>query len=365
MTDATGANLLSGPRGRRVCLSLLTSANPSLRSLVQSWESGRGGTLYQAYLTDASRIASASAPPVPSSSSEVVEGIRGAAAEVTSSTLVAALIESVDAARYWQEPDETDRLLAHSRIQAALAPVAETIASSPEAAWWSTPLDRERQRYVQWLDETPWEPPALTGARPQLEQWKARTLADELQSRELPHGVTANVSGYWWSAPQLVPLVTTTRALPSLAAVKLVLVEDTFGWQHARVWPLRPASGARVFEITGPDAWAELAGRYPLDVSLSRRHDWWRVTGHDGSWLIPDWGAVASDYDAVHLTVLGYLTTAGRALPVGDSHTVLAGWDPDETYWLSDVLAESGTPTEWHRNTSDSLVWWFIGPPRT
>jgi hypothetical protein len=340
MTDATGADLLSGPRGRRVCLSLLAETDPRLRALERRAEVGRASLHFVSTLKDLVTEASEQLP-----------------SEFGEFALMTALLESVDAARYWQEPYEVDRLLADPRVQAALAPVAEAVASSPEAAWWSTPLDRERQRYVQWLDETPGEPPALVGARPQLEQWKARTVADELQSRERPYGLAENVSGYWWSAPQLVPLVTTTRALPLLAAVGLVLVEDTFGWQQARVWSLRPASDARVFEITGSDAWAELAGRYPLDVSLSRRHDWWRATGYDGSWLIPDWAAVASDYDAVHLTVLGYLTTAGRALSFGDSHAVLAGWNPDETYWLADVLAESGTPSEWRREPSDPLGW--------
>ena len=71
---------------------------------------------------------------------------------------------------------------------------------------------------------------------------------------------------------------------------------------------------------------------------------------HGGAWLIPDWVAVASDYDAVHLAVIGYLTTAGRALPVLDACTVLAGWDPDQTFWLTDILKESGEPTEWSIN---------------
>jgi len=47
---------------------------------------------------------------------------------------------------------------------------------------------------------------------------------------------------------------------------------------------------------------------------MSRRHDWWRVTGSAGAWMIPDWVAVAADYDAVHLTVGGYLTTAEPCL---------------------------------------------------
>ena len=71
------------------------------------------------------------------------------------------------------------------------------------------------------------------------------------------------------------------------------------------------------------------------------------ATGWAGRWLIPDFAAVAADYDAVHLSVAGYLTTAGRALSVDDGRTVLAGWNPDQTFWLTEVLASSGPPANW------------------
>jgi hypothetical protein len=45
--------------------------------------------------------------------------------------------------------------------------------------------------------------------------------------------------------------------------------------------------------ISCPADWAELVGRYPIDVSRSRRHDWWRATGWAGRWLVPDFAAVA------------------------------------------------------------------------
>lgn len=333
--------LLSGPRGRRMCLSVLAAVDQSLWSLVRHVDMGR------AEPDATSRLAEALSAP----------GLLDIAREADGDSLRAALTESVDAARYWQAPDETDRVLNDARVRDALVPVAEVVASLPDAAWWSTPLDRANQRYVQWLDETPLEPPALTGAIANLARWRAATRADESRAVERPRNVTANFSGNWWSAPMLVPLVTTTRALPALGAVKLALTEDGFGWESARVWPLQPSSECQVFEITGPDAWVELVGRYPMDVSLSRRHDWWRATGHEGTWLIPDWAAVASDFDAVHLTMLGYLATAGRALPVGDSHTVLAGWNPDETYWLADVLTKDGVPEDWCRDRRGSRRW--------
>jgi hypothetical protein len=66
---------------------------------------------------------------------------------------------------------------------------------------------------------------------------------------------------------------------------------------------------------------------------------------------MPDWPAVAEDWDAVHLSVAGYLTTAGRALAVDEgTATVLAGWPPDATFWLADVLRVLGSATSWRRD---------------
>lgn len=144
----------------------------------------------------------------------------------------------------------------------------------------------------------------------------------------------------------LTGLTMTSRSLPGLGAARLALVEDGLGWRRADVWPLTPTSGCRVYEITGPEAWSDLVVRHPMEVTASKRHDWWRTTGVDGTWFIPDWTRVAADFDAIHLTVTGYLTTAGRALPAGHGQTVLAGWSPDETYWLADVLTADGPPVE-------------------
>jgi hypothetical protein len=131
--------------------------------------------------------------------------------------------------------------------------------------------------------------------------------------------------------------------------MQLLLTEDDAGWEHARVWPLRPTGEVRVFEVTGPEAWAALVEAYPLPLTASRRHDWFRTTGVDSEWFIPDWAAVANDYDAVHLTMVGYLTTPGTAIPVRGGASVLAGWNADETYWLADVLEPAGEPVEWER----------------
>ncbi len=145
--------------------------------------------------------------------------------------------------------------------------------------------------------------------------------------------------------------------LGSLGPVGLMLVEDSLGWERALVTAVDVPAGARVLEIDGPDVWAQLCRRHPLPVTAARRHDWYRATGRgDITWVQPDWAGVADEVDAVHLTVAGYLTTAGRAIPIGQAAaSVLAGWDPDATYWLTDRPTAVGPPRGWSLDRSAGM----------
>ncbi|MNL69614.1 hypothetical protein D3C87_1944960 [compost metagenome] len=88
-----------------------------------------------------------------------------------------------------------------------------------------------------------------------------------------------------------------------------------------------------------------------MEVTASRRHDWFRVTGRDGRWLIPDWERVAQRWDAVHLTTLGYLSSATMLIDIDSEYaTVIAGWGPDSTIWLTDAAREWSEPRQqWNR----------------
>ena len=54
----------------------------------------------------------------------------------------------------------------------------------------------------------------------------------------------------------------------------------------------------RVLEIRCAEDWLRLCRAHPLEVSASRRHDWYRTTGMVGPWVIPDWSTVAQEADA-------------------------------------------------------------------
>ncbi len=275
---------------------------------------------------------------------------------VNEELLLECVAASVDEARYWQEPDEMDVALADPRLSAALAPVAARIAASPAATWWSAGLDPSRQVFVDKREGSVKAAPAFQGARAVLEVWRDQATGPGTRHRG------QWVGGPWWSTPhrsmlakdlerygQHPPVVAaTTRSRPGLGAVGLLLEEDTHEAPMALCWPVRPSGSVRVFEIDGADKWMELVSTYGIDVTGKRIAHWSIATGLDRRWVIPDWSAVASDYDAVHLTVNGYLTTSGRALSMGtESATFVAGWSPDVSFWLSDALEVVGPPQSW------------------
>ncbi len=267
---------------------------------------------------------------------------------------LAALADAVAWAVYWQEPTENHLV----RPGVSLQDVAERLAGGEATVGWEDPVALGDQHIVHL-------------AVPGHEEWTPRpaglraglaALADEA-ARTYPMHDRAGwpidwrtVSAVWWSAPIMREGVHTTRAVDGVP-FGLTLVEDDPGADRGRTWPVRTTRPPRVLEIGRPDDWVALVRRYPVDVTAGKRGDWWRATGRDGGWLIPDWPAVADNWDAVHLSIAGYLTTAGRPLDVTEGYaTVLAGWDPDATFWFDDLIELAGPSTGWARDR-DSLRW--------
>ena len=346
----TADALLAGPRGRSLCVNLLDDRLTSL-----------GGRVRGAWVDALHYLRTGDAERCARKLSECARTADLSGTQFDGSALLSGLRAAVDFAWYWQEPDDEDQGFAGEAAREALRPIAEAVvaaAGTPDAHWWTEPVDRSRQRYTQFLDQHPLPEPLLTGAAESAGAWLASTLDDERSAHDRPEDPAAPYSGHWWSSPTHSRLPVTTRGLPALGAVRLVLVEDGLGWQSARCWPVAPEDGARVYEVCGPGQWAELVDRYPLDVSKSRRHDWWRATGRAARWLIPDYAAVAADWDAVHVSVAGYLTTAGIAIPADDGAcTMLAGWDPDATWWLNDVLSLTSPPEDWREDDQAPFGW--------
>ncbi|NLP83713.1 hypothetical protein HF576_07630 [Microbacterium sp. CFH 90308] len=347
--------LLAGPRGRRLCFEFAMAcarrgtpdAQDAATAVAWAVYALGSGTLAQLF----GDVKAERFVPPTVSPSQAAEAFATIPLQSPSRALLRdALADSVGNARYWQEADGADRLAAEEDFSAPLRRVAEVIASGPDAGWWLSPVDERNQ----WA--TPREgggrPPAELGA--ELAAWRRHVLDDDVRAAaERPADVTANWSGEWWSTPPF-GLVRTSRAFSDDGPAGLWFVEDSLGGDDAVALPV-DAYPSRVIEIRSPEDWADLCRRHPLDVTASRRHDWYRVTGRDGRWVIPDWSGVATEADGVHLTVTGYLSAATRSIDLDGSHaSVLAGWNPDETYWFRGVSARPADQERWRR---DDGVW--------
>jgi hypothetical protein len=275
---------------------------------------------------------------------------------IDSGAIDRALAAAVDTSRPWQEPDGEDVLAAIPEVKAALIPIAEHVMTASSMQWWS-----QGRQVEQWaVDWRPADDPAPLTRDPTrvLAVWALDTRAEEVRAeKERPRDAHANWSGTWWSFPH--GTLQTIGRVP----LGLSLMEDSFGEEHATLIPVRGVG--RTYELRTVDDWVSLCREYPLEVTASRRHDWFRCTGHDGAWVIPDWEKVAKRWDAVHLTALAYLNGANRALLVdADTSTVLAGWNPDTTMWLTDVAREwEGPRQHWQRCTSQEAWTKIPGAP--
>jgi hypothetical protein len=271
---------------------------------------------------------------------------------------LAALADATVMAAYWQEPIEHH--LARSDV--ALAPIAERLVASGATAGWDGPIALDEQHIADVEPDDYLVPtPRPAGQRARLAPLAAQHTQGFATHDQVGNPIDWRIcSAMWWSAP-ITPYGLSTTRMADGAPLGLTLIEDAPSADRGRSWPVRIAPAARILELGTPADWIDVTRRYPLDVSAGKRGDWWRATGRDGAWLMPDWAAAAADWDGVHLSIAGYLTTAGRALVVDEQFaTVLAGWDPDATYWLDDVVQVTGEAVEWVRD-QDTNRWQRVG----
>lgn len=339
-TTSTADTLLSGPRGRRMLLDYVMDAERIRRP--EPHDDSFGSAVFLAsYHLDPDRDSSVLFGPGADEARQTVVTADDVAhrlsevplPEVTEVALRSALAAATDTARYWQDPDGEDILVTTEPVRHELRRVAEHIARSQHSQWWTTALAETDQWVIVSRDDDSPDTFESTAAE-LLSDWHEHTLAAEARAADRPTDPKANWSGYWWSNPSVR---CSTRALFDGTPAELWFVEDSMGWKRVAVRQVDAPAGARIYEIDGAQAWAELCRRFPLEVTADKRHDWYRTTGRSGRWVIPNWQLVAESYTGVHLTVMGYLAAAGTAIGVDDeTASVIAGWAPDATCWLTD-----------------------------
>lgn len=149
-----------------------------------------------------------------------------------------------------------------------------------------------------------------------------------------------------------------------------------------RWWmPARPE--ARVFEIHRPADWARLVTAHPR---AAEPHPGWELPGvnqhvtdisplvesgeHRAArvavrhHVVPDWQSVANQYDGVHLSWAGFITSEGFISNLGDGDvTMLRYWFSERTLWLADVFGDPHRAPDPHINFETGNSWPPM-PPR-
>ncbi|MDN4481808.1 hypothetical protein [Demequina muriae] len=349
--DALADRLTRGPRGRRLLLELLTSGDERAREA--AFFASRGLSDSAASFGWAAEGTTDWEPPkvTASQAADALAGVEPASPD--GAALLRALRETVDDARYWQPPGGEEVLASQPELDDVLAGMARVVAVSPAAAWLDAPLSGSDQHRVRWPTTErehgvpgSWE--ASMPAAQLLGEWSTAVREEESTALwERPADPSAAWSGTWWSVPPLA-LVTTTRSLRDAGPAGLHLVEDSFGEDRAVTLRVTVPQGADVLEIACAEDWAALCRRHSIDVTASRRHDWFSCTGRAGDWVIPDWEGVSTEHDAVHLTAAAYLEASRVAIRVDDGRaSVIAGWNPDATVWLRDVTIPASPEVAW------------------
>lgn len=204
-------------------------------------------------------------------------------------------------------------------------------------------------------------------ARPQQQWWNVWTPGSCTPS---PLGIRSAASSAWFTAPDNW-FFTINPAPTSLY--------EAFGWawdansEHLSRWSVQANPSARIFEVRGPDDWAALVEAHPCETRTGR-YEGWEINGEDRGrvadefdglpaqraarsgvrrFLEPDWTSVADEWDGVHLTWAGFLTTDGTATDLGAGEvTMLRGWGSERTVWLNPVLQN---PLPVDPNPADAL----------
>jgi hypothetical protein len=226
--------------------------------------------------------------------------------------------------------DAPDNLAAAYRHAGARVPIAEAIAERFAPAL-HVPLDADAQ---QW-----WH-----SGSPELE-WFVRPRFRRFDD---VYGAGQFTFGGLWTVSDPPPEV--HRALISAWELEPDPVSR---------WSVPIERPVHLWEIHHPADWVRLVATYPAAGS---HYDGWELPGinqhrHEvdgllgiagqhgvriaGRQLVPDWAAVAADFDGVHLSWAGFITTEGYVTDLdGGDVTMLRYWFSERTLWLRDVFGE-------------------------
>ncbi|MBO1901173.1 hypothetical protein J4H92_04320 [Leucobacter weissii] len=233
-------------------------------------------------------------------------------------------------------PQASQEEIAELGVQLALKGISDS---------WSSPFDSRLQRLVDF------DSPQADAAEEFLVAGPAPDWRDYMSTARNSTGF-----GDWQSIPLIPGVFLSSEPQPGLPATLLLGNEDDFGDEEATInASIRETGPMRVWEIDGPADWVRLVDAAPAEATTSR-DGYWGANETGWRWEIPDWEAVAEEFDAVHVTVNGYLDTSCVPLETGSgARTMFVGWGPGITVWLTPPKISWGPAFRVRR--VDSALW--------
>ena len=201
---------------------------------------------------------------------------------------------------------QTEVLLTYG---SSLRPFAECLLEAPGTASWFVDLDRKRQEWVS--------PTALAPV--------SSSFSPDLHP--VGSGITKARGTLWTSTS---------------------LSNSSSGWLHYmrggaerrlppyHRWHLDVLPTARIYEVHGPQAWHTLCLSYPAPSCLAYQVGLPEalIRGTLNGFIEPNWQGVVQDWDGIHLSVGGLLTTERVIWGEPGAQTHLFSWDVESTMWL-------------------------------
>ncbi len=276
-----------------------------------------------------------------------------------------------DDVHWWEVPTSSD--------PHAVGAAADAVSARPFGSLLAAAVDAAAMRVGPWISSAADE---LTKAYRHADARVPIAQAiDDRFGRELHRGFDVEAQEWWTSHRPGDEL----RITPGFRSLDRVYGAGQVTWDGlwtvsspplevhadlAAAWELDPAPvsrwrlpvnpDARIAEIHRPQDWAALVAAYP---AAARPDEGWELPGLNQRprtlaslvslptqraartsirrHVVPDWTRLAADYDGVHLSWAGFLTSEGYITDLGDGDVaMLRYWFSERTHWLTDAFGE-------------------------
>ena len=207
--------------------------------------------------------------------------------------------------------------------------LARELFEHPATAWWFDDVDLEAQAWLS-IHGTPDK--FIYGVSPNPSEWRRPQNPSRPWERyaQKPFG---NQS--------------TSTLYAAFLTSELVAMEERVGDYRCEFplawWSMRILEDVRVFEIHGPSDWHELCVTYP-------------TRGTEDDRLAPNWGAISEEWDGVHLSLGGLLTTEQNRFESASGWSMLDFWHAEQTFWLRSMNVEVERQPDFNRGMGPSLT---------